>query len=92
MTKQQKENERKQGEMLDYQLAQSKKPQAMPHIPVPPPTPPSAPPPSQTSADVTNAEQNARKQAGKRKGVQSTLLAGNTGGYQPLGGGQTLLG
>jgi hypothetical protein len=40
------------------------------------------PPPSATSVDVQQAKRDAVKQAGKRKGVQSTILAGETGGYQ----------
>lgn len=40
------------------------------------------PPPSATSMDVQQAKRDATKQAGKKKGVQSTILAGETGGYQ----------
>ncbi len=80
--------------LMQAQLKASQKPMEMPEIAVPPPAAPAPPPPSQTGSDVINAEQEARRQAGKRKGIQSTLLAGNTGGYKPgaLGGGQSLLG
>lgn len=83
--------EAKNEELLDIQLAQSKKPAAAPAVALPPPTPPAAPPPSSTSADVMNAEENARRQATKRKGIRSTLLASVNDG-NALGGGQTLLG
>lgn len=44
------------------------------------PIPPPIPPVSQTGADVAQAQDDARIQAAKRKGVQSTILAGETGG------------
>lgn len=40
------------------------------------------PPPSATSVDVQQAKRDTVKQAGKKKGVQSTILAGETGGYK----------
>lgn len=70
----------------------------MPHLPesaVPPPAPPPPPPPTSSSIDVQEAATDAKKQALKRSGYQSTLLAGETGGYQgsqALGGNKTLLG
>lgn len=81
-------------QLMQAQLKASQKPMEMPAIAIPEPAAPAPPPPSQTSSDVLNSEQDARRQAGKRKGIQSTLLAGNTGGYQPgaLGGGASLLG
>lgn len=81
--------------LMQSQLKASQKPMEIPAIAMPEPAPPPPPPPSQTGSDVINAEQEARRQASRRKGIQSTLLAGNTGGYKPgaLGGGnQSLLG
>lgn len=46
----------------------------------------SAPPPTTQSVEVQQAQRDARKQAAKRKGLSQTILAGETGGVQPLGG------
>ena len=46
----------------------------------------SPPPPTQQSVEVQDAQRQARKQAAKRKGLFSTILAGETGGYQPAQG------
>lgn len=63
------------------------------HIPPPPPPPPPAP--TRAASEVEQAEQDKRRQAAQRKGMRSTLLAGETGGYAgstPMGGAKTLLG
>lgn len=62
---------------------------------LPPPEAPAtpatvAPPASDKSSEIRDAQREARKKAGRRKGYLSTLLAGDTGGYQ--GQGKTLLG
>lgn len=49
-----------------------------------------APPASDRSSGVRDAGREARKRFGRRKGYLSTLLAGETGGFQ--GQGKTLLG
>lgn len=49
------------------------------------------PPPTSQSVEVQMAQRDAAKQAAKRKGMNRTILAGETGGYQPTTG-QTLLG
>jgi hypothetical protein len=67
----------------------------MPEVKIPPPPPPPEPippPPTATSADVAQAEEQARQDAKKRKGIKSTVLAGETGGYQGALGGGTVLG
>ena len=45
----------------------------------------SAPPPTNQSVEVQEAQREARRQAAKRKGMTTTVLAGETGGYQPMG-------
>jgi hypothetical protein len=62
---------------------------------LPPPDAPAgpstiAPPASDKSSEVRDAKREALKKSGKRRGLLSTLLAGETGGYQ--GQGKTLLG
>ena len=60
----------------------------MPYTPAP-----SAPPATQTNVEVVQAKRDTRLQAKKRKGFQSTILAGETGGYNtPDKGMNTLLG
>lgn len=44
---------------------------------------PPAAPPSATSVEVSQAGRDQRKQAAKRRGMRSTVLAGETGGYEP---------
>jgi hypothetical protein len=44
------------------------------------------PPPTQQSVEIQDAQRDARKQAAKRKGLNQTILAGETGGYQPTMG------
>lgn len=44
------------------------------------------PPPTQQSVEVQMAQRDAAKQAAKRKGLNKTILAGETGGYQPPAG------
>jgi hypothetical protein len=86
-----KRTEKKNEQLLDYQLEQSKKPAVMPVIPVPEPAKPLAPPPSSSSADVLNAEQDAKRKAAARRGYRDTLLA-STKNPNALGGAQSLLG
>lgn len=50
--------------------------------PEPKRTAPPAAPPSSTQIEVSQASRDARKQAAKRKGIKSTILAGETGGYE----------
>lgn len=90
----QKKTEAAQLSLLQQQLKDSKKPVEYPPIVTPAPAAPLPPPPAATSSDGISAAQEASRQALKRKGIGSTLLAGDTGGYQPgaLGGGKTLLG
>ena len=45
---------------------------------------PSAPPPTSTDVEVQMAKKDARLQASRRKGLQASILAGETGGYQPV--------
>lgn len=57
-----------------------------PDIPIPAapaPLPPPPPPPTQANSEVQQAEDDQRRQALTRKGMRSTLLAGDTGGYAP---------
>jgi hypothetical protein len=75
--------ERKQEALLDAQLAQASQPVEMPAIAVPAPAPPPPPPPSTSSADQQEAGTEARRQAQQRRGIKSTILAGETGGYKP---------
>lgn len=56
---------------------------AMPAVPKPPPIPPPVTPPTQ--GDVSQAGTDAREQSMRRKGMQKSILAGETGGY---GGGK----
>jgi type IV secretory pathway VirB10-like protein len=57
------------------------KPQQIPNPPAPPPPPPPIPPPpTQTAVAADQAALDARKQQLSRKGIGSTLLAGETGG------------
>lgn len=56
------------------------------------PPPPPAPPVTERSTEVTAASRQVRTDAQKRKGYQSTLLAGETGGYNDQTGQKTLLG
>lgn len=44
----------------------------------------SPPPPTTSSVEVQQAQRDAARQAAKRKGLTSTILAGETGGYNPL--------
>jgi hypothetical protein len=88
-----REQERLQNRLMRAQLASAEKGMEFPEIEIPPPPPPPPPPPGQTATDVEDAAQNARRRAGNRKGIQTTLLAGETGGYSgTTGGGSTLLG
>lgn len=54
--------------------------------------PPPTPPVTERSTEVTAASRQVRTDAQKRKGYQSTLLAGETGGYNDQAGQKTLLG
>lgn len=45
-----------------------------------PAIPPPIPPVTSTNADVQQAQTDTRVQAARRKGLQSTILAGETGG------------
>ena len=40
------------------------------------------PPPTQQSVEVQMAQRDAAKQAAKRRGLNKTVLAGETGGYK----------
>lgn len=44
--------------------------------------PPPAPPPSATNVEVKQAKRDMRKQQQNKAGLASTVLAGETGGYQ----------
>lgn len=81
-------------QLMQAQLEQAKKGMEVPSIAIPPPAPPPPPPPSSSSADVQEAQTDARRTASRRSGIQSTILAGETGGYKSLGGGSgsTILG
>ena len=81
-----------QMKLMQAQLRQAGQKIEMPTIETPEPAPPPPPPPSASSADVQEAATDARRQALKRGGYQSTLFAGETGGYRTLGGNKTLLG
>jgi hypothetical protein len=48
----------------------------------PPPAPTPVPPVTSTSRDVLQASRQARVDAKKRRGLASTLFAGETGGFQ----------
>jgi hypothetical protein len=89
-----KELEKKQMALLEAQLKQAKTPFEMPSIAVPKPAPPPPPAPTSSSADVQEAATDARRQSYNRQGIQSTILAGETGGYksQALGGNPSILG
>lgn len=53
----------------------------------------SPPPPTTQSVEVQMAQRDAAKQAAKKRGMNKTVLAGETGGYQPpLGGASVLTG
>ncbi len=49
------------------------------------------PPPTTQSVEVQQAQRDAAKQAAKRRGLNQTVLAGETGGYKPSGMGSTVL-
>ena len=60
-----------------------------------------APPPTETRTEVTQAKRDTRRQAQRKRGMQATILAGETGGFRrqieenqtsAAGGGKTLLG
>lgn len=53
---------------------------------------PAATPPTATTVEVQQAARDARKQASRRRGLQSTVLAGETGGYGAENGKTTVLG
>lgn len=62
-------------------------PAPMPAAAALPAKPPAATPPvTERTVEVQEAGRQARMDASKRKGQRSTLLAGNTGGYNPMGG------
>lgn len=88
-----KKLEKLQEQSLQMQIDQAKKPVQMPSFQAPPVTP-TPPPPTQSSSDVADAQDAARRAALARRGYQSTLFAGETGGYKgsQLGGNKTLLG
>ena len=88
-----KKLEQMQMKLLQAQLRQAGKKIEMPNIEVPAPPPPPPPPPTSSSVDVQEAATDARRQALRRSGYQSTLFAGETGGYRgALGGSGSLLG
>lgn len=96
-TKQQQQSEALQLQLLQQQLAASKKPVEMPAGIAPTPAaPPPPPPPSSSSADALEAaNDNKRRAFGRTNANRGTLFAGETGGYRGgrgTGGGATLLG
>jgi hypothetical protein len=61
----------------------------------PPPPPPTPPPPTTSNIDASQAANDQKQQAARRKGVRSTLIAGeSTGAMASADGGarKTLLG
>jgi hypothetical protein len=62
-------------------------PPAPPVLPPPPPPPPA----TETMPDVSQVTNDVRQREAKKKGIGSTLLAGETGGVTPSGK-RTLLG
>ena len=48
----------------------------MPNMEMPPPPAPPPPPPSMSALEVQEAGEQKRRDAGKRKGIRTTLLAG----------------
>lgn len=51
------------------------------------------PPPTSQSVEVQMAQRDAAKRVAKQKGLNKTILAGETGGYKsPFGEGGTVLG
>lgn len=67
------------------------KPPKPPKIPKTPPPiiilPPEAPPPPpniQNLAEIDQAREDAKRRIARQKGIGSTLLAGETGGYKPM--------
>ena len=75
------------------QVAEIQKP--LPAVQMPKPLPP-PPPPSQNMDSVQQATEDARRRNARGRGMQQTLLAGETGGYRPMAqtenGKRTLLG
>ncbi len=69
-------------------VKEQKIPEPPPLPPPPKPPAPPPPPPTESSADVAMAQMDQRRQAQKRRGIASTLLAGE----QPQDGKKTLLG
>lgn len=59
-----------------------------------PTAPPSDPPVTETESEVVFAEDEARRRSMRRKGLLSSVKAGETGGYKPraAGGRKSLLG
>lgn len=62
---------------------QQKMPEPPAQIPVTVPDPPAPipPPPTTSKLEVQQAEDDQKLQAARRKGVQQTLIAGETGGF-----------
>lgn len=95
-SKTQKKAEALQVKVLQGQLAQLEKASKEKiHVPEPPPPPP--PPPQRSSFEVDQASTTARRDRQRRRGISSTILAGETGGYGgalsgQLGGQKTMLG
>lgn len=61
----------------------------------PPPPPPVPPPPTVSNMDASQAASDQKQQAARRKGVRSTLIAGESTGAMSTGGDsgrKTLLG
>jgi len=63
-------------------------PPPMPPMPAPPPPPP--PPPEVQNMSAGDAAEEQRRMAGKRDGYRKTLIAGETGGVNPVTGGSLL--
>lgn len=53
----------------------------MPEMPPPPP-----PPPEQQNMGANDAANQQREAAARRQGVRRSILAGDTGGYNPVTG------
>lgn len=79
-----KKLEQMQLKLMQAQLRQAGRKIEMPRVEVPAPPPPPPPPPTSSDRDVEEAAMDARRQALKRRGYQSTLFAGETGGPSSL--------
>ena len=89
----QRELERQQMELMELQLKQAQQPIKLPDIKPPKPLPPPPPPAHESSSEVLQKmEEEKRKAARRTNTARNTIFAGETGGYQKLGGTRNLLG